>query len=68
LEEGKERRRMGRCRRKNDPEGLWLITEKTHKDFTINKVKSITKMSARASYQQMLQEAHKTKLSILTMC
>jgi hypothetical protein len=38
-----------------DPEGLWTFVEKTHKVNTISKVPTVTKMSARMTYQQMRQ-------------
>ncbi len=38
-----------------DPEGLWVYIEKTHKENTVSKVPTVTKMSARTTYQQMRQ-------------
>jgi hypothetical protein len=38
-----------------DPEGLWVYVEKTHKVNTISKVPTVTKMSTRTTYQQMMQ-------------
>ena len=40
-----------------DPLGLWLLIEATHKVNTISKVKAVTKLAARSTYQTMHQGA-----------
>ena len=43
-----------------DPEGLWILIKKTHKVNMISKVETITKLSARATYQQMRQGGYES--------
>lgn len=55
LDEVKRSDRFEKVHQEIDSEGLWKIIEETHKVNTISKVQSVTKRSARATYQRMRQ-------------
>jgi hypothetical protein len=44
-----------------DPAMLWDVIESTHKINKISKIKSVTKIAARATYQQMQQGAYEKR-------